>query len=483
MRPPDRVTDAFLGIMWAVLGGDPDRLGRVECRGEAALPSVFPVSELATAAVAVTGCAVAELVEAVGVGTGRSHVRVDKEAASAWFGFSLRPDGWRLPAAWDPIAGNYECADGWIRLHTNVPAHRDAALDVLGVPGSRDEVAAACRAYRAEELEDLVVARGGCAGAMRTLADWRRHPQGRAVADAPLLTREPTAPRDNGLSQWAQGAQWVPTERRPLTGIRVLDLTRVLAGPVATRTLAGLGATVLRLDPPGWEEPGLVPEVTAGKRCARLDFRTEAGREHLDTLLAEADVVVHSLRPGALDRAGLGAERRSRLRPGLVDVALSAYGPARPWAHRRGFDSVVQLTSGLAAEGARRAGTDGPSSLPVQALDHAAGWLLAAATLRGLAERHRGRGGTRVRTSLAGMARLLAGTPPATTAPELDPASVPEGPGTEHTDWGPARRVIPPFTVVGGARTTLRFARGAVKLGHDEPSWTATDIPSASGRG
>ncbi|EID54662.1 CoA transferase [Saccharomonospora xinjiangensis] len=454
-----------MNTLWAALDGDPGLLDRVECVGNDALPSSFPVSELATAAVGVTGCAVAELLDVVGASSGRTHVHVDRAATLGWFGFSLRPDGWQLPALWDPIAGNYRCADGWIRLHTNVPAHRQAALDVLDVSGSRDEVAKACRGWHALELEERIVARGGCAGAMRSRTEWLRHPQGRAIAHAPLVERILSGPSLESSSEWAPSAQ------RPLAGLRVLDLTRVLAGPVATRTLAGLGATVLRLDPPDWAEPGLVPEVTVGKRCARIDFRTPTGRTQVESLLAEADVIVHGLRPGALERAGLDAQRRQQIRPGLVDVSLSAYGWAGPWAHRRGFDSVVQLTSGLAAEGARRNGTDGPSSLPVQALDHAAGWLLAAATLRGLAERHRGRGGVRVRTSLAGIANALAEAPPVPAAPEFDPASVPDCGQTEQTDWGPARRMVAPFAVTGAATTTLGFDRGAVDLGHDEPAW------------
>ncbi|KHF44393.1 putative acyl-CoA transferase/carnitine dehydratase [Saccharomonospora viridis] len=463
------MTRGLMATMWAALAGDPGRLDRVACEGTGALPSPFPVSELATAVVGVTGCAVAELLEVVGDSSGRAHVHVDHAAASGWFGFSLRPDGWQLPAAWDPIAGNYQGADGWVRLHTNVPAHRQAALDVLGVPESRAGVAQACRSWNVVELEERIVARGGCAGAMRSLTEWRRHPQGRASTHAPLLERivsEPAPTSSSSLSKWA------PSPRRPLTGVRVLDLTRVLAGPVATRTLAGLGATVLRLDPPDWAEPGLVPEVTVGKRCARVDFGTPSGRARVESLLAEADVVVHGLRPGALERAGLGARRRERIRPGIVDVALSAYGWAGPWAHRRGFDSVVQLTSGLAAEGARRRGTDTPASLPVQALDHAAGWFLAAATLRALAERHRGHGGVRLRTSLAGIANLLADAPPGHAQAELDPASVPDSGQLEQTDWGPARRMVAPFAVTGADTTTLGFTRGAVDLGRDEPTWT-----------
>lgn len=154
---------------------------------------------------------------------------------------------------------------------------------------------------------------------------------------------------------------WQPTASRPLAGIKVLDLTRVLAGPVATRFLAGLGARVLRIDPPDWDEPGVVPEVTLGKNCARLDLRQTADRARFEALLSDCDMIVHGYRPGALDRLGYGFDLRRALRPGLIDISLCAYGWSGPWAARRGFDSLVQMSCGIADRGRVWRQTDRPA--------------------------------------------------------------------------------------------------------------------------
>jgi crotonobetainyl-CoA:carnitine CoA-transferase CaiB-like acyl-CoA transferase len=226
-----------------------------------------------------------------------------------------------------------------------------------------------------------------------------------------------------------------------LQGIRVLDLTRILAGPVATRFLAGFGADVLPIDPPGWDEPGVVPEVTLGKRCATLDLHDESHREQFWQLLAEADVLVHAYRPDALGRLGLDAAHRQQIRPGLIDLSLDAYGWSGPWRMRRGFDSLVQMSSGIADAGMRRLGRDRPTPLPVQALDMATGYVLAAAAVRGLARRLSTGKGCEMRTSLARTAALLVSAPPPADAdpdgdlmPEAEEADRSEV--VEWTAWG-----------------------------------------------
>lgn len=154
-----------------------------------------------------------------------------------------------MPSLWDAVAGDYKAADGWIRLHTNLPRHRSAALKVLGTRPEREAVAKAVRSWAISDLETAVVAEGGVAAAMRSRAEWLDHPQGRAVSRDPLIGWQ--GPRYVNLRDRPRA-----TADRPLAGLRVLDLTRVLAGPVSTRTLAGFGAEVLRIDPPGWDEPG-----------------------------------------------------------------------------------------------------------------------------------------------------------------------------------------------------------------------------------
>ena len=378
--PTSKVASAerFLREIWTALGGDPASPSSVSIVGGGDLPSAFAVSDLAAGAVAAAGLAVAELV--AGGRGGKPSVHVDRRLASFWFGMTLRPIGWTLPPAWDPIAGDYAAQDGWIRLHTNAPHHRDAALAVLETPADKAAVTAAVARWRIDDLEAAVVGRGGCARRqMRTLDEWDGHPHGKAVS------REPVAWIESGDA--TTGTDRPMPANRPLRGIRVLDLTRVLAGPVATRVLAGYGADVLRIDPPGWDEPGVIPEVTVGKRCARLDLRQPGDRSAFEALLASADVLVHGYRPDALVRLGLDTEARRRIRPGLVDVSLDAYGWTGPWRDRRGFDSLVQMSAGIAAEGMRRFGADRPRPLPVQALDQATGYIMAAAATAGLTRR------------------------------------------------------------------------------------------------
>jgi len=427
--------------------------------GAGDLPSVYAVSELAAASVGAAGAALSNLLPL------RPHVTVDRRLASLWFQLSIRPQGWELPPVWDPVAGDYRAADGWIRLHTNAPHHRRAAERVLGFAAGSGERAAFQRAIaglRKADLEAALVAAGGCAAQMFTREEWMAHAQGKAVSAEPLIaTRVRAATRALRLG---------PPER-PLRGVRVLDLTRVLAGPVGTRFLAGYGAQVLRIDPPHWDEPGVVPEITLGKRCARLDLHRHEDRETFQALLSGADVLVHGYRPGALEGLGLGPEARRQIAPGLVDVSLCAYGYTGPWAGRRGFDSLVQMSCGIAAQGMRAAQADKPIPLPVQALDFATGYLMAAAALVGLGQRARDGRGFEARLSLARTAEFLAGYPTASQAQTLAPAGDADlSPDIEHTAWGKAKRLLPPLSIDG---VPMRWDLPAGPLGTSPAMWPA----------
>lgn len=453
-----------LAPIWTALGGAPDLPERLHVTGEGDLPSVFAVTDLAGASVGAACLAVAELLAARH--GGRPQATVDRRLASFWFGTSIRPQGWKPPAPWDAVAGDYQAADGWIRLHTNAPHHRAAALAVLDVPADRDAVTWAVQGWQADTLEDAVVQNGGCAAAMRDMAAWAEHPQGQAVAAEPLVIHESGSAALAGPA--APTPRWTVPPGRPLQGVRVLDLTRVLAGPVATRFLAGFGAEVLRIDPPDWDEHSVVPDVVLGKRCARLDLRQPADRGTWEKLLSQADVLVHGYRPGALPGLGLDAARRHALCPGLVDVSLDAYGWSGPWQGRRGFDSLVQMSAGIADAGMRRMGRDRPTPLPVQALDHATGYLMAAAVVRGLTGRLATGLGCSVRASLARTAALLTALPPGEPAPLAPETPDDLAEGTEATSWGPARRLRAPCGVEGAE---MRWDLPATALGSAAAAW------------
>jgi hypothetical protein len=451
---------SMLQSFWSALDGDPSALEAVDVTGAGALPSAYAVTDFAGAAVAAAAAAVREIIRC---STGsQPTMTVDRRLSSFWFGMSIRPQGWALPALRDPITGDYRTRDGWVRIHANAPRHRAAAEEVLGCKGDAAATAQAAAGGSAGELESAIVAAGGCAAQMRSRAAWRMHPQGIAVASEPLVH----------FSQTSSSAGPHPplgSSDRPLGGTRVLDLTRVLAGPVATRFLAGYGAEVLRIDPPGWNEPGVVPEVTLGKRCARLDLGTPEHRERFESLLRDADILVHGFRPGALAALGYGEQTCQELAPGLIDVSLDAYGWSGPWSQRRGFDSLVQMSAGIAAAGMAWRAADEPTPLPVQALDHATGYLMAAAALRGLAQRLASGRGCRARLSLARTAEALMDC---ATGEADEPVERETGhdivPTIEQTSWGPARRLRPPVLIQGAP---MYWTRPATPLGSAPASW------------
>ncbi|GLS20379.1 coa transferase caib/baif family protein [Labrys miyagiensis] len=453
------MAQSFLNEMWQAVGGSEALLDSVTVTGRGQLPSAFKVSDFATAAIAASGLALAEL---SGNATGApARVTVDRRLASFWFLWSLRPVGWTMPAPWDPIAGDYEAKDGWIRLHTNAPQHREAAQRVLGEHNDKDTMAAAVRGWAKGALEQAIVAAGGCAAEMRSLPQWQQHEQGSAVASEPLVLRD-TCLRGSELD-------WRPEPGRPLKGLRVLDLTRVLAGPVATRFLAGFGAEVLRIDPPDWDEPAVVPEVTLGKQCARLDLMRPQDRAVFEELLSGADILVHGYRADALAALGYDEARRQSLSPGLIDVSLDAYGWSGPWRDRRGFDSLVQMSGGIADAGMAWKQADRPVPLPAQALDHATGYLMAAAAIRGITERLTRREVVRSRLSLARMAKLLADAGPAedqlTLAPETEDD---QAAAIEKTFWGEAKRLRPPIAIDG---IDMAWDKPATPLGSAPARW------------
>jgi hypothetical protein len=346
-----------------------------------------------------------------------------------------------------------QARDGWIRLHANYPHHRRALLAVVG--DETDALAEIAR-WRGAELETAIVEAGGCAAALRSPEEWAAHPQGDAVAKLPLLDFEPGSGGAPPLRELAAG-------ELPAAGVRVLDLTRVIAGPVGTRTLGALGADVLRLDPPHlpeleqqWADAGL------GKRSALLDLRAAPGRERLEALLAGADVLVTGYRPGALAAFGLDAAALAARHPHLSTVTLSAWGHTGPWAGRRGFDSLVQSACGIAALTAASDGT--PGVLPAQALDHATGHLIAAAALRALTIRVRDGRAAHARLALTRTARLLLSRPPTDRPPApFDPAPFLQRLGTLTV-------VAPPGALDG---RPLRWVRPPSPYGADPAAFAA----------
>lgn len=461
-----RATDdrELIARLWRDVGGAPALAAAVTLDGARdVLPSVFAVTDLATASIALATLAAAEL---HGARRGIEPPRVQVARAHAALAFRRElyatPVGWEMPPLWDPIAGDYAARDGWIRLHTNYAHHRAAVDRVLGALASREQVAALVATRTADALEQEVVDAGGCAAAMRDLDAWRAHPQGGAVAAEPLLA----------LSATPAGATALPAGDLPLSGVRVLDLTRVIAGPICTGFLAAWGADVLRLDPPGFAEvPALLPETTAGKRRAWLDLRTPAGRERFASLVGDAHVLVTGFRQGARENLGFDDAALRALSSSLVIASLDAYGWSGPWSRRRGFDSLVQMSCGIAARGQAAHGSERPVPLPAQALDHATGYLLAAGVCRALTALGAG-DATTVRASLARTARLLVdlGEDGDPFAPMPDAAAV--APWCEEIDtaWGRLRSIRPPGAIDG-----LRPVHGSAAgpLGSDAPAFAA----------
>ena len=386
--------EAAIAALWRDLDLPADALGQLRLTGaNPALPSSFAVGTAAQASIAASGLAAA-LVGTIR-GLPEQTVSVDMRHAVTEFHSErwLLVDGKEQGDRWDKIAGTYQCGDArWVRLHTNFPHHREGVLRLLGCEYDRDAVAAALRDWEAIRFEDAAAEAGLCVTAMRSFAEWDAHPQGVAVRAEPVIALEHIGDAP---------AEGLGKATRPLAGLRVVDMTRVIAGPVCGRTMAAHGADVLLVTAPHLHNPGL-RDTSRGKRAAQLDLRDAGDVERLRGVLRGADVFLQGYRPGSLAARGFGPEAVAALRPGIVCVSLAAFGHTGPWRGRRGFDSLNQTAIGLNDAEATAFGTPGrPKPLPVQALDHASGYFLMLGAMAGLYRRATVGGSWHVRVSLA----------------------------------------------------------------------------------
>jgi crotonobetainyl-CoA:carnitine CoA-transferase CaiB-like acyl-CoA transferase len=454
-----------LGQVWAAGGGDPAALERVALTGDdPLLPTDVRIGTAATAVIAATGLAAAE---AWRLRTGRAQsVAVDARAAVAAFRSEryVHVDGGPPDDRRSPLFGFYPTADGrWVQIHANFPHHQAGHVKFLGCEETRESMAAAVARWRGQELEDGLNAAGLPAGLVRPRDEWLAHPHARAVAALPLLEIERIG--DSSPEPF-------PAADRPLAGVRVLELTRVIAGPVCGRALASHGADVLLVSSPHLPSlPSLVIDTGLGKRSAMLDLRRSDDADRLRRLVAGADVFSQSYRPGALARLGFGPDEVARLRPGIVCVTLSAYGHAGPWRERRGFETLIQSVSGLAHEQGFGAGLGRPQHLPAQVVDHATGYLAAFGALMALARRAREGGSYLVRVSLVQTGRWVDELGRVSGRHVADPsrADVADLLAECPSPFGRLSHVVPAARM---SETPAGWSRPPVPLGTDAPTWT-----------
>ena len=457
----------ILADLWTLAGGDASALDTVTLTGqEPQLPSSFRVAAAAQASIAAAALAAAQVWK---VRSGQSQdVAVDMrhavvECRSERY---LRVDDKPPPPAWDAIAGIYKTRDRrFVRLHTNFPDHRDAVCKVLNCKPERDEVQAALMQWDGEAFETAAYSNGGVVAMMRSHEEWSASPHAKALAALPPVSIEKIGE--------AAPKPW-PAGDRPLAGVRVLDLSRVIAGPVAGRTLAVHGADVLLISGPDLPAiPWLTIDTGRGKLTSFVELKSEQGRASLRDLLAGADIFSQGYRPLALANLGFSPQKAALINPGIVFVSLSAYGHEGPWAPRRGFDSLVQTSTGFNHAEGQAAGLDGPKELPAQILDHATGYLMAFGAMMARARQSREGGSWHVRVSLAqtgrwiwNLGRLAGGLQTAdlerdALAPFLEEAS---------SGFGPLKAVSHSAKL---SKTPANWARPAMPLGSHAPRWPA----------
>lgn len=425
-------------------------------------PSSFAVGTAAQVSIAAAALAACELGHARGGLRQRVAVDMAHAAAECTGWFTL--DG-KEPALWDPFAGLYRCADGHVRVHTNFQHHRDGALRLLGLEpatATRADVERALLGWSALAFEQTAAEHGLVAAALRSFAEWDVTPQGRAVAAQPpmTITRIGDAP-PRPLPPLAAG-------QRPLSGARVLDLTRILAGPVGGRALAAFGAEVMLVNSPNLPNIAAIAETSRGKRSVHIDLCSKRGCETLWRLVESAHVFSQAYRPGALAALGVSAETLAARRPGIVVVSLTAYGTQGPWAGWRGFDSLVQTAMGFNHAEGEAAGDGVPRPLPMQILDQASGFLMAFGAAAALWRQWREGGSWLVQVSLAQTGHWLRGLGRITDGlqigrPELTPWLT-----DEMSGFGLLRAVCPSAQL---ARTPAGYARPSVPPGTDRPAW------------
>jgi crotonobetainyl-CoA:carnitine CoA-transferase CaiB-like acyl-CoA transferase len=456
-----------------IAGWGDERAREVQITGRAdpILPTPFRIGETSAAALAAVGLAVSDLWQ---LRTGRrQEVAVDtrQAAASLRSGHYMKLDGAPVPTDRNTVMGVYPARNGrWSYLHCNFPNHREAALAVLGVPEDREAVRKAVAGWDALELEEAIIAARGAGGMVRTMDEWAKHPQAAAIVSLPLMEI---------VKIGASPPEPLPTGDRPLSGVRVLDLTRVLAGPTCARTLAEHGADVLKITAAHLPNIGYQEYDTGhGKLSAHLDLRQPKDLEILRGLIREGDVFSQGYRPGTLGDRGLSPGVLAQIRPGIVYVSLCAFGHVGPWASRRGFDTVVQTVSGITTrQGELFPGAEpGPQFYPVSAIDYLTGYLMAFGAMVALARRAREGGSWLVRISLAQTGRWLVGRGEVSEAElkgvpqEFTRAELERWTMVSDTPMGRLGHLAP---VVRLSETPPRWARPSVPLGHHEPVWPA----------
>jgi len=433
------------------------------------LPTPFRIGVAGAATLAATGLAASDLWEQR---TGRRQsvtVDVRQATASLRSGHYMKLGDGEVSTRRNSIMGVYPTKDGrWSYLHCNFPNHRAAALSVLGVPEDREAVANAVLHWNAADLEEAIIAANGAGGMVRTQAEWATHPQAAAIAGLPLMeiVRIADSPPEA-----------LPAGKRPLSGVRVLDLTRVLAGPTCARTMAEHGADVLKITGPHLPNLGYQEFDTGhGKLSAHLDLRNQSDIDVLRGLVREGDVFSQGYRPGALGVRGLSPEDLAAVRPGLVYVSLCAFSHAGPWASRRGFDTVVQTVSGITSRQAEvvPVRTPGPQFYPVSAIDYCTGYLMAFGAMVALARRAREGGSWLVRISLAQVGKWIVdlGEVPETEARDAPAEFSPD----EVERWSmvtdtPSGRLCHLRPTVQLSETPPYWARPSVPLGYHQPVW------------
>lgn len=450
-----RTFDLDLGEAVEVTGADP------------VLQTKFRVGEAAAAIQLALGAASGDLWMRRGGRPQRLAIDV-RAAAASLLSFALqRAPGISLERMAPATVALYRAGDaGWIHLHGGFPHLHEGTLALLGCDDDAAAIERAVSKWTAPDLEDALAGKNLCGARLRSAAEWRAHPQGAALAAVPIVEviklGEAEPVRLPGPPAGDAGA-------RPLTGVRVLDLTRVLAGPACARTLAEHGADVLHVRSPRlpFIEPFVI-DTNPGKRSCHLDLDTAADVDRLRALVRKADVFSQGYRGGALARRGFSPAELATLRPGIIVVSINCYGHDGPWATRPGWEQLAQTVSGMAHE---HGGTESASIVPAAVTDYSTGNLAALGVLRALDRRAREGGSWHVRVSLARTAMWMQSLPrtaEGATPSGLDPTVIQAHSLEMETAWGSLTRLGP---ILRMSETPPHWSSPPVPLGTHQASW------------